>query len=234
VETYIKEILKTVKGPVSLEVTGLREKEMFDQAKKIYKRFNPIADNVVIKIPINPVPHKSASFEGLRVTAHLSKKGIPVNSTLIMNPEQSLLASKAGARYISPFVGRIDDYLRHKMGWRLVKENPRKGEFTKTGYYPAKGIKDEKGRKVHDNGVVSGVGLIKKVMEINKRYSFKTEVIAASIRNSRQVYELAQTGVHIATIPFSVLKDMVTHHKTAEGVKKFSADVIPEYESLFE
>lgn len=234
IESYIKKILETSKGPVSLEVTELTQKGMFEQAKKLYKKFNPIANNVVIKIPVNPSPEESASFEGLKVTAELSKEGIPVNSTLIMNPEQALLASRAGARYISPFAGRVDDYLRGKLGWKLIKEKPKKKEFTKSDYYPAQGMKNDKGETIHDNGIVSGVDLVKKIMEINKRYNFKTEVIAASIRNPRQVREVAQTGVHIATIPFSVMKEMMKHYKTAEGIRKFSADVIPEYQNLFE
>ena len=70
-------------------------------------------------------------------------------------------------------------------------------------------------------------------MEIYRIYHLKTEVIAASIRNARQVREVAQTGVHIATIPFSVLEEMIKHEKTAEGVRKFTEDIVPEYQDLF-
>ena len=94
-------------------------------------------------------------------------------------------------------------------------------------------MKNCKGEKAEDNGIVSGVDLVKKIMEIYEEYDFETEVIAASIRNSRQVWEMAQSGADIATIPFSVLEEMMKHHKTAEGITKFSADVVPEYRNLF-
>ncbi len=234
-ETYIKRILETAgNGPVSLEVIGLMEEEMFDQARKLYDKFNPVANNVVIKIPVNPASAESANYDGLKITARLSEEHIPVNSTLIMSPEQALLAAKAGAKYASPFAGRRDDYLRgKKLGWKLVKENPEDKEFTKIDYYPAQGMKNCKGEKAEDNGIVSGVDLVKKIMEIYVEYDFETEVIAASIRNSRQVREMAQTGADIATIPFSVLEEMMKHCKTAEGITKFSADVVPEYRNLF-
>lgn len=235
-EAYIKEILEAAKnGPVSFEVIALTEAQMFDQAKRLHNKFNSVAKNVVIKIPVNPASEELANYDGLKVTARLSKEGILVNSTLVMSPEQALLAAKAGARYVSPFAGRVDDYLRkEKLGWKLVEANPQKKEFTKASYYPAEGVANDEGKIVHDNGIVSGVDLVKKIMEIYTKYNFKTEVIAASIRNSRQVREMAQTGVHIATIPFFVLEGMIKHHKTAEGIRKFSADVVPEYRNLFE
>jgi len=65
-------------------------------------------------------------------------------------------------------------------------------------------------------------------------YDFDTEVIAASVRNARQVREVAELGVDIATIPFSVIKEMMSHYKTAEGMRKFTADVVPEYRALFD
>lgn len=234
-ETYIKKILETAgNGPVSLEVIGLTEEEMLDQARSLYNKFNPVANNVVIKIPINPVPKNVANYDGLKVTARLSKEEIPVNSTLIMSPEQALLAAKAGASYVSPFAGRIDDYLRlKKLGWKLVEAEPKEKEFTKTSYYPAEGIINDKGKIVHDSGIVSGVELVGKIVEIFGKYDFKTEVIAASIRNSRQVREMAQKRVHIATVPFSVLRRMMMHHETAEGIRKFLDDVVPEYKNLF-
>lgn len=227
IATYISKILETAKNsPVSLEVIGLTEEEMFNQAKKLYDKFNSIANNVVIKIPVNPDSNEVANFDGLKVTARLSREGIPINSTLIMTPEQALLAAKAGAVYVSPFVGRIDDYLREKkLGWK---------SFKKTDYYPACGMEGGKEELANDNGIISGVDLIKKIMEIFAKYNFKTEVIAASIRNSRQVWEVAQAGAHIATIPFSVLEEMTKHYKTAEGIRKFSADIVPEYKNLFE
>jgi transaldolase len=84
-----------------------------------------------------------------------------------------------------------------------------------------------------NRGIWSGVDLVEKIMKIYSNYNFDTEVIAASIRNERQAREMAELGVDIATIPFEVIKKMLEHYKTEEGVKKFSEDVVPEYRNLF-
>jgi transaldolase len=75
---------------------------------------------------------------------------------------------------------------------------------------------------------------VKRILQIYKIYDYNVQVIAASIRNTRQIRELAELGVDIATIPFSILKDMIQHYKTVEGVKNFTADIVPAYEKLFE
>lgn len=93
----IKDILKIVPGPVSVEVTATDFDGMIREAEKYAK----IADNVVIKVPIN--------LEGLRVVKTLSEKNIKTNVTLIFSSSQAVLAAKAGATYVSPFVGRVDD-----------------------------------------------------------------------------------------------------------------------------
>ena len=93
----VKEILAIVPGPVSVEVTAADADGMIEQAKK----YADIADNVVIKVPIN--------LEGLKVVKRLTDLGIKTNVTLIFSASQALLAAKAGATYVSPFVGRIDD-----------------------------------------------------------------------------------------------------------------------------
>ncbi|MCM8804401.1 MAG: transaldolase [Candidatus Omnitrophica bacterium] len=224
IKTYIKRILEIAKGfPVSLEVIGTSFEEMYREAKILYEEFNKIADNVVIKIPINPSLEEKASYDGLKTIYKLSKEGIPVNVTLIMKVEQAILASKAGARYVSPFAGRIDDYLRNKIGWK---------DFKKEDYYPEKGIQFKE-QVLDDEGIVSGVDLVKKIVDVFNKYNFKTEIIAASIRNSRQVREIALTGCQIATIPFYVLSEILIHYKTAEGMRKFISDVVPEYKQIF-
>ena len=114
-DRYIRQVLKTAKGkPVSLEVTKTTYDEMLAQAYQLYKKYNTYGKNVVIKIPINPSFSSKPSFTGIKVIKELSKKNIPVNATLIFTPQQALLAAKAGARYVSPFVGRLDDYLGNK------------------------------------------------------------------------------------------------------------------------
>jgi len=221
-DEYIEQICSTVNGPVSLEVIGLTDEEMYREAKILYEKFNPIKNNVVIKIPICTY-QEGRYFDSLKTIKKLSDERIPVNTTLIMTPEQALLAAKAGAKYVSPFAGRIDDYIRSKLEM----------EFEKFDYFPCDGITKD-GETVSDDGIVSGVDLIKKCVDILKIYEFDTEVIAASIRNPRQVREIALTGAHIATIPFNVLYQMIQHFKTKEGVKKFLEDVVPEYKKLFE
>ncbi len=93
----VKEILETVPGPVSLEVVSLDSAGMVKEAKELAK----LGDNVVIKIPM--------TVEGMKAVKELSEEGIKTNVTLVFSPLQALLAAKAGATYVSPFVGRLDD-----------------------------------------------------------------------------------------------------------------------------
>jgi transaldolase len=102
-DVVIKEILKNVKGPVSLEVISLEAKAMFAEGKKLAR----LGENVVIKVPL--------CAEGLKATKMFSDAGIDVNQTLIFSPLQALMAAKAGARYVSPFVGRLDDIAHNGM-----------------------------------------------------------------------------------------------------------------------
>ena len=96
-EERIKEICQIVKGPVSAEVISTDWKGMIKEAKKL----SEIDENVVVKIPLTP--------DGIRVIKELSKEGIKTNATLIFSPTQAILAAKAGATYVSPFIGRLDD-----------------------------------------------------------------------------------------------------------------------------
>jgi transaldolase len=93
----IREITSMVPGPVSVEVTATSAQEMIDQAET----YAAIAKNVVVKVPID--------LEGLKVIKTLSNRNIRTNATLIFSVSQALLAAKAGASFVSPFVGRIDD-----------------------------------------------------------------------------------------------------------------------------
>ncbi len=102
------EITKVVKGPVSAEVTSEDAKEMIKQGKDIAKW----AKNVYVKLPMTP--------DGLVACQTLSKEGIRVNMTLIFSAAQALLAAKAGAAFVSPFIGRIDDM--GQSGMELVEE----------------------------------------------------------------------------------------------------------------
>ncbi|NLI73731.1 MAG: fructose-6-phosphate aldolase [Euryarchaeota archaeon] len=107
-ETLVGEICNLVNGPISAEVMSETANEMVDEARKLVS----IHENVVIKVPMTE--------EGLKATKTLADEGIQVNMTLIFSAAQALLACKAGARYISPFVGRFDDV--GEDGMRLVSE----------------------------------------------------------------------------------------------------------------
>ena len=96
-EEIVAEICKMVDGPVSAEVVSLDAEGMLAEAKELAK----IADNIVIKIPM--------IVEGLKAVKKLSAEGIKTNVTLVFSCAQALLAAKAGASFVSPFVGRLDD-----------------------------------------------------------------------------------------------------------------------------
>ncbi|MGQ9508229.1 MAG: fructose-6-phosphate aldolase [Thermodesulfobacteriota bacterium] len=107
-EKLIREISKEVKGPINVEVTGISCKEMVKEARVLVNW----GEEIVIKIPV--------SQEGLKAVRTLSEEGIKTNVTLIFSPSQAILAAKAGATYICPFLGRLDDIGFN--GLELVRE----------------------------------------------------------------------------------------------------------------
>ena len=166
----LKEIVELVHGPVSAEVTAVDFDGMMKEAK-VYAKFAP---NVVVKVPL--------VLEGLRAVKALTDEGIRTNVTLCFSASQALLAAKAGATYVSPFVGRLDD----------VSED--------------------------------GMALIAQILEIYRNYDFSTQVLVASVRNPLHVVQAARMGADVATIPFSVLAQLVKHPLTDIGLAKFLAD----------
>jgi transaldolase len=106
--TIMNEIVRIVKGPVSLEVIGTKTEEMVEEAHRLKK----YGQNVVVKIPMIP--------EGMKAVKKLKEEGIETNVTLIFSATQAILAAKAGASYISPFIGRLDD--AGQEGMILIKE----------------------------------------------------------------------------------------------------------------
>lgn len=114
-EQVVREILKIIDGPVSLEVVGTDAETMVAEARKLAA----FGENVVVKIPMIP--------EGLKAVKRLSAEGIRTNVTLVFSPSQALLAAKAGATYMSPFVGRLDDISHQGMDLigdiRLIYDN---------------------------------------------------------------------------------------------------------------
>ncbi|MFP4631756.1 MAG: transaldolase family protein [Candidatus Acetothermia bacterium] len=256
-ENYVKQICRAVDGPVSLEVIGLEAGEMVEQAGKLYEKFNPVNDNVVVKIPVNTSSEESegGNYEGLKAIKELAGEGIPTNTTLVMKPEQALMAAKAGTQYVSPFAGRIDDYIRNKVGLSRGEDYP-KGAYHDSGWLQHAsylGLRPRYGElegeelsdiyldeevmeareRVADAGITSGPGMVASIKRIFENYDFDTEVLAASLRNSRQVREVAEAGADVATIPFQVMREMMDHFKTQEGIVSFTEDVVEEYEALF-
>ena len=107
-EDLIKEICDIVLGPVSVESVSTRAEDIIKESRRLAS----LADNIVVKIPI--------CLEGLKATKVLAQEGIHINTTLIFSSIQALLAAKAGTRYVSPFIGRLDD-ISHE-GMNLVDE----------------------------------------------------------------------------------------------------------------
>ncbi len=104
----IKQICNVIDGPVSAEVISVEYEGMVDEARELAK----IHKNIVVKIPM--------TVDGVKATKTLSKEGIKTNVTLVFSPLQALMAAKAGATYVSPFVGRLDDLSQE--GMELVSQ----------------------------------------------------------------------------------------------------------------
>jgi transaldolase len=169
-EETIREILSLVPGPVSLEVLSTQAKEMVEEAGRLAS----LGDQVVVKIPMTE--------EGMKAVKILSRDGIRTNVTLIFQPLQALIAAKAGAGYVSPFVGRLDDIS------------------------------------------APGMEVVEQVVAIYTNYGFETEIIVASVRNPLHVLHAAMMGADIATIPFAVLKQLMSHPLTDIGIERFLKD----------
>jgi transaldolase len=104
----MEEICRIIKGDVSLEVVSVKYEGMMEEGRRLRK----YGDNVVVKVPM--------TAEGLKACKALTAEGIPVNVTLIFSPNQAILAAKAGAKYVSPFIGRLDDV--GKDGMNLIRD----------------------------------------------------------------------------------------------------------------
>lgn len=166
----VVQICEVVDGPVSAECISTTADDLVAEGKRIAS-WHP---NVVVKVAMTE--------EGLQAIWRLTKEGIRVNTTLIFTVSQALLAARAGAAYVSPFVGRLDDM----------------GE--------------------------DGMQLVRETVHVLETYNLPTQVLAASIRNTKHVREAALAGAHVATIPFEVLAQMLKHPLTDTGIERFLAD----------
>ena len=154
---------------ISMEVVADTAKGMLEEASRLIGLFG---DCVTIKVPCTP--------EGLLACREMAKQNIRVNVTLIFSPSQAILAAKAGATYVSPFVGRVDD------------------------------------------NSFGGLCLIKDIANIYRQQSwFSTEILAASIRNVRDVGRAFEYGANICTIPPNVFNGMYKHILTDKGLELF-------------
>jgi transaldolase len=213
---HLRKLCKIMKGkPVSIELTQRTHKEMVKQARNIIQKVK--CNNIVIKVPVCTIVNGKETFsmDGIKTIKSLSECNIEVNTTLIFTPEQALLAAKAGAKYVSPFTARMDDYLRdtHRI------------KYDKKDYYPFQGKKN-----VEDEGIISGIDLVQQCVDILESYN--TEVLAASVRNTQQLRECSIVGADIITVPYTVLQLMVVHPKTMQGMKQFDKDSSEEYKAL--
>jgi len=165
-----KEICDLVDGPVSAEVVSLVADEMIAEGRKLAA----IADNICVKVPL--------TWDGLKACKTLTDEGFKVNVTLCFSANQALLAAKAGATFISPFVGRLDDIN------------------------------------------VDGMDLIAEIRQIYDNYGFETEILVASIRTANHVTQSALIGADVVTVPPAILKKLVDHPLTANGLDAFLKD----------
>ena len=176
-EEVIAEIASIVDGPISGEVkaTTTDAEGMIAEGRAIAA----IHPNMVVKIPM--------TAEGLKACKVLSSEGIKTNVTLIFTANQALLAARAGATYVTPFLGRLDDIS------------------------------------------TPGIDLIRTISEIFAVAGIETEIIAASVRHPIHVIDCALAGADIATVPYSVIEQMIKHPLTDQGIEKFQAD----YKAVF-
>lgn len=170
VKAHYKAICDIVDGDVSAEVISTDYEGIVAEGKELAE----IAPNIVVKVPMIK--------DGVKAIRWFTDNGIRTNCTLVFSAGQSILAAKAGATYISPFIGRVDD-----TNW-------------------------------------DGVSLIEQIAEIYAIQGYDTEILAASIRNSRHIVQSAQAGADIVTCPLKAILGLLNHPLTDIGLAKFLAD----------
>ena len=165
-----KEICDLVSGPVSAEVVATQANEMIAEGRKLAE----IAENIAVKLPL--------TWDGLKACKVLSSEGKMVNVTLCFSVNQALLAAKAGATFISPFIGRLDDVN------------------------------------------IDGMDIIADIRQVYDNYGYETQILAASIRTVNHVTQSALIGADVITAPPKVIKSLVNHPLTDQGLAQFMSD----------
>ena len=156
---------------ISMEIVTDEVEVFVSEGKRLYEKYGNVT---TIKVP--------CTYEGLKACRILSEEGIRVNVTLIFSQTQAILASKAGAAYVSPFVGRVDD------------------------------------------NSFGGICLVKDIVKVFKEHFVTTQVLAASVRNVRDVGRLFEHGAEIVTMPPGVFDKMYNHVLTDAGLEQFDKD----------
>lgn len=169
-KAVVKEICGIVSGPVSAEVVSTDTQGMVKEGRECASW----AENVIVKCPLTPA--------GLGACSILSKEGIRVNVTLCFSVNQALLAARAGAYFVSPFVGRLED----------INED--------------------------------GIELVAQIVEAYRAQGLATKVLAASLRTPMHITKAALVGADIATMPYKVFKQLVSHPLTDKGLEQFLSD----------
>lgn len=164
------DIATLVDGDVSAEVFSTKYEDIIAEGKQLAK----IAPNIVVKVPMIK--------DGVKALKYFSDNNIRTNCTLVFSAGQAILAAKAGATYVSPFVGRLDD-----TNW-------------------------------------NGMDVINDIVEIYANYGVETEILAASIRNSRHIVQAFTLGADVVTAPLSSILGLLKHPLTDTGLVKFLAD----------
>lgn len=204
-------------NPVSLELTELSPDAMLAQAKELAA----LGSNAVIKVPVGgyrAVDAHADPFTGLKVIRALWEQDIHTNATLVFNTTQAFWAANAGASCVSPFLGRVADY--------LAKHDEADGPPGNSLYHA------NNPQRYHNTEYVAGGGpqhdagsrLVQEIVTVFAHYDIRTEVLAASIRNPAQVSEMLLAGADILTVPAPVLAGVADHPLTDLGMQAFVAD----------
>ena len=164
------DICEVVDGDVSAEVISVDFEGMIKEGEELAS----LHSQIVVKIPMIK--------DGIKALKYFSDKNIKTNCTLVFSAGQALLAAKAGATYVSPFIGRLDDISS------------------------------------------DGLGLIDEIRLIYDNYSFRTEILAASIRHTMHVVDCAKLGADVMTGPLSSILGLLKHPLTDIGLEKFLKD----------
>jgi len=170
VKDHYAKICDIVDGDVSAEVIATDFEGIVREGKELVK----IAPNIVVKVPMIK--------EGIKAIRWFADNDIRTNCTLVFSAGQAILAAKAGATYLSPFIGRVDD-----TNW-------------------------------------DGISLIREIAEIYAIQGYDTEILAASIRNSRHIVQSALAGADVVTCPLKAILGLLNHPLTDIGLAKFLAD----------